>query len=92
MPTACPRTLSNKGVAAIGGVRVPIVGRVSMDLITLDVTDLAEPPHVGDEVELLGDTHDAGRSGGRLPAPTPMKSSPGCAPRVPRATMTEPSA
>jgi alanine racemase len=50
-----PRTLSNKGVAAIKGVRVPIVGRVSMDMITLDVTDLAEPPHTGDDVELQGD-------------------------------------
>lgn len=51
-----PRTLSNKGVAAIDGVRVAVVGRVSMDLITLDVTDLAQAPRPGDEVELLGDT------------------------------------
>jgi alanine racemase len=50
-----PRTLSGKGAAVIAGVRAPIAGRVSMDLITLDVTDLAEPPRVGDEVELLGD-------------------------------------
>ncbi|HWX89453.1 MAG TPA: alanine racemase [Rhizomicrobium sp.] len=55
-----PRTLSNKGVAAIKGVRVPIVGRVSMDMITLDVTDLAEPPRTGDAVELLGDTVSLG--------------------------------
>lgn len=51
-----PRTLSNKGAAAIAGVRVPIAGRVSMDLITLDVSDLAEPPHIGADAELLGDT------------------------------------
>jgi alanine racemase len=51
-----PRALTNKGFAAIGGVRVPIAGRVSMDVITLDVTDLAQPPHIGDDVELLGDT------------------------------------
>ena len=51
-----PRTLSNKGVAAIDGARVPMVGRVSMDLITLDVTDMAQAPRPGDEVELLGDT------------------------------------
>jgi alanine racemase len=50
-----PRTLSNAGAAAIGGVRVPLVGRVSMDLITLDVTDLAQPPYIGDTVELMGD-------------------------------------
>ena len=37
-----------------------------MDLMTLDVTDLAEPPHAGDEVELLGDHDHAGRGGRRL--------------------------
>ena len=51
-----PRTLSGKGMAAIGGVRVPIVGRVSMDMAVLDVTDMPAPPHIGDEAELLGDT------------------------------------
>jgi alanine racemase len=50
-----PRTLSNKGLAVLGGVRVPIAGRVSMDLITLDVSALAEPPRVGEEAEFLGD-------------------------------------
>ena len=55
MPTAFPRALSNKGVAVVNGARVPIVGRVSMDLITLDVTDLEDAPRVGDEAELLGD-------------------------------------
>ena len=34
------RALSAKGKASIAGVSVPIVGRVSMDLITLDVTDV----------------------------------------------------
>lgn len=34
-----PRTLSSKGEARIGDVRVPFAGRVSMDLIVLDVTD-----------------------------------------------------
>lgn len=49
-----PRTLSSKGAAAIHGARAAIVGRVSMDLITLDVTDIAVNP--GDEAELLGET------------------------------------
>lgn len=49
-----PRTLSNTGAAAIAGGRAPIVGRVSMDLITLDVTGIDVAP--GDEAELLGDT------------------------------------
>src|SRR5262249_2180717 len=34
------RSLSNRGSAAIAGRRVPVVGRVSMDLITLDVSAL----------------------------------------------------
>jgi alanine racemase len=55
-----PRTLSNRGVAAIDGVRVPVVGRVSMDLITLDVSDLPNPPQPGDTVELMGDSISLG--------------------------------
>jgi len=51
-----PRTLSNTGTAAFGGLRVPIAGRVSMDMIVLDVTDLPAPPETGDEAEFLGDT------------------------------------
>ena len=51
-----PRALSGKGVAAIGGQRAPIAGRVSMDTIILDVTDFAAPPSVGDDAEILGDT------------------------------------
>jgi alanine racemase len=47
---ACPG-----GFGAIGGVRVPFAGRVSMDLITLDVTDVPQPVRPGDRVVLLGD-------------------------------------
>jgi alanine racemase len=36
------RALSNRGAAWIAGHRAPIIGRVSMDSITLDVTDV--PP------------------------------------------------
>ena len=51
------RSIGNRGFAAIDGVRVPIVGRVSMDLVTLDVTDApAAALAVGQEVEFLGDT------------------------------------
>ena len=35
-----PRTLSNRGHAIFDGVAAPLVGRVSMDLTTYDVTDL----------------------------------------------------
>ncbi|MEA2489517.1 MAG: alanine racemase [Acidobacteriota bacterium] len=47
------RLFSNCGTVLVRGQRVPVVGRVSMDLVTLDVTDLAEVT-VGDEVVLLG--------------------------------------
>lgn len=50
-----PRLLSNVGEAAFGGVRVPYAGRVSMDLVTLDVTALRGRIAVGDWVELLGE-------------------------------------
>ncbi len=47
------RTLSGRGQVLINGRRAPLIGRVSMDLVTIDVTDL---PNVrtGDEVVLLG--------------------------------------
>jgi alanine racemase len=60
------RAIGNKGSGAIEGVRAPVAGRVSMDLITLDVTDIpsAEP---GTEVEFIGDTislEEAARAAG----------------------------
>jgi alanine racemase len=42
------------GWVMIGGRRAPVVGRVSMNLTTVDVTDIAGVA-VGDEVVLLGD-------------------------------------
>jgi alanine racemase len=44
------------GQVAIHGRRAPIVGRVSMDLVTVDVTDIERerPVARGDEVELVG--------------------------------------
>jgi hypothetical protein len=43
------------GAVAIRGKLAPIVGRVSMDLITVDVTDVGEPaPAAGDWVDLVG--------------------------------------
>jgi alanine racemase len=47
------RSLSNRGSAFFGATRVPVVGRVSMDLITLDVTAVPDLK-VGDRVELMG--------------------------------------
>ncbi len=49
-----PRSLSNSGAFIIRGVRCPIVGRVSMDYTTVDVSKLAKVG-IGDEVVCLGD-------------------------------------
>lgn len=35
-----PRSLSNKGYVLIAGHKAPVVGRISMDLTTVDVTDI----------------------------------------------------
>jgi len=46
---------SGKGMAHIGGHPAPIAGRVSMDLITLDVTGIPESiAHAGAEAEFMG--------------------------------------
>ncbi|MDJ0278738.1 alanine racemase [Sphingomonas sp. 2R-10] len=50
-----PRMLGNRGAAYVAGVRAPIAGRVSMDSICIDVSDvapdvLARTPHA----ELIG--------------------------------------
>ena len=64
-----PRSLSGQGMGCLAGVSVPIVGRVSMDLITLDVT--GAPPaaaHPGATIDLIGGGSEsidavAGRAG-----------------------------
>lgn len=53
------RSLSNKATLFIDGKPVPVVGRVSMDLVTIDISALTEnPPKIGDTVEILG-THQS---------------------------------
>ena len=50
-----PRSLSGKGAAYCDGVRLPIVGRVSMDSIILDISALPEGRlTLGSRVEILG--------------------------------------
>jgi alanine racemase len=46
-----PRTLSNRAVLWDGDTPCPLVGRVSMDLITVDVTHLADMPRT---LDILG--------------------------------------
>jgi len=57
------RALSNRGSAIVRGEAVPVVGRVSMDWITIDVTGRPDVA-VGDEVVLIGSQDDVRISAG----------------------------
>ncbi|MEK7540012.1 MAG: alanine racemase [Patescibacteria group bacterium] len=48
------RLLSNTGRMLLNGQTCPIIGRVSMNSCTLDVTHLSQPPQVGEFATLLG--------------------------------------
>ena len=49
------RQLGNKGYGFVAGQRVPIIGRVSMDLVTINVTDLPETNCLpGKMIEFIG--------------------------------------
>lgn len=50
-----PRLLSNRGALVWQNQRCPIVGRVSMDMTMVDVTDCAIAPEAGDWLECFGD-------------------------------------
>lgn len=52
-----PRSLSNAGVVYFGKIAAPIVGRVSMDLITIDISK-APDAKPGDMVDLIGPHND----------------------------------
>ena len=47
------RSLSNTGQVIVRGTRVPVIGRVCMDMTMVDVTDIPGV-QVGDEVTLIG--------------------------------------
>ena len=49
------RDLMNRSVVYIGQQPVPVIGRISMDLVTIDVTEVAEADsQPGTSVEILG--------------------------------------
>ncbi|HEX3499378.1 MAG TPA: alanine racemase [Stellaceae bacterium] len=53
------RSLSNRGSVAIAGQRVPVVGRISMDLMTIDVTGLdPQAASPGNFADLIGPGND----------------------------------
>jgi alanine racemase len=53
-----PRALFNKGIVLIHGQRCPVIGRVSLNVLTIDVTDLDSEVRLGDEVVLIGSQGD----------------------------------
>lgn len=48
------RRLQGRGQILVQGQRVPVIGRICMDSCMVDLTDLEQPPAVGDEVVLFG--------------------------------------
>jgi alanine racemase len=50
-----PRSLGSGAPVLVNGERVGLAGRVSMDMIGIDVTDLSRPPALGDPVVLWGE-------------------------------------
>lgn len=62
------RSLTGRGQVCLNGVRRPIIGRVSMDTIVVDVTGI-EDVKQGDWVELIGDNlpvDDVAKSAGTI--------------------------
>lgn len=52
-----PRMLGGQSQVAIGGGRAPIVGRISMDMMMTDITDLPnDAVKAGDWAEIMGET------------------------------------
>jgi len=63
------RALGNRAKAGLGGKLAPVVGRVSMDLITLDVTEAGDAAKPGALVDLLGGAvpiDEAAEAGGSI--------------------------
>ncbi len=52
-----PRAMSNRGFVLINGKKAPIVGRVCMDQLTVDVTDI-ENVQIGTVVTVIGNDGD----------------------------------
>lgn len=61
-----PRALSARALATLDGTAFPLVGRVSMDLTTFDITDLPDGlVHPGGFVALIDGANDADAVGAR---------------------------
>lgn len=65
-----PRAGAGRASVVIHGERAPLIGRVSMDFITVDVTDLKNPPKLHDIAEVFGPSlriHEAAQNCGMVP-------------------------
>lgn len=60
------RGMSNGGIVVVKGQRVPVIGRVMMNMILLDVTDVEGGVHVDDIVTLIGEGASADEMADRL--------------------------
>ena len=49
-----PRASGNRAEAFLGRARCPIAGRISMDLIILDISNAPQPVEIGDRAEFFG--------------------------------------
>ncbi|MEZ6011523.1 MAG: alanine racemase [Hyphomonas sp.] len=87
-----PRALSNKGAVWFQGLRLPLIGRVSMDSCVVDVTNLPEG-HIcpGDTVELIGPHQSVSDLAGLLDT-TPHEILTGLGRRFARDFVNEPPA
>jgi alanine racemase len=87
------RAFGNRAEALVRGQRVPVVGRVCMDLCLLDVTDV---PHVaeGDRAVLLGSMGDESVTAAELASlvdTLPYEILCAISPRVPRVYLPVPA-
>ena len=63
-----PRSASNLAPAAVDGVMTKLIGRVSMDMLFVDLTDILQA-NIGSHVELWGDTvlaNDVAKAAGTI--------------------------
>jgi len=81
-----PRSLSPRGHVVVNGQRCAIVGRVSMDLTAIDVTDVSPLPVSGDDVVFFGEGLPVGEMA-ETAGTVPWEILCGVGPRVPRVVL-----
>ena len=53
-----PMPFTKRAEVLVSGCRCPVLGRVTMDQLIVDVTDLEEPLHEGDQATFIGKQGD----------------------------------